>query len=202
MVVDEIKEEIEKLHIGRKLKELRLASRLILQDLSNRTGLSKSLISQIESETVSPPIATMIKLSKALGVNISYFFQQEASENPVVLVRKDESKVVDSRYFGRDKTGYYYESLAYKKSTKSMEPFLVEFRRKRLDKSSFLSHEGEEFVYLVEGLLEFRTEEEVYTLNPGDSLYFDSSTPHAYRSLDASNAKAIVVVYPKRQADQ
>jgi transcriptional regulator with XRE-family HTH domain len=201
-VPEDIKEDIERLHIGKKIRELRVASRLILQDLSDRTGLSKSLISQIESETVSPPIATLIKISKALGVNISYFFQETTSEEPVALIRKAESKVIDSRYFGRDRTGYYYEALAYKKATKSMEPFLVEFRRKKVEKSSFLSHEGEEFVHLMEGSLEFRTEKEVYTLDPGDSLYFDSSTPHAYRSLGKNNAKAIVVVYAKRQTDQ
>ena len=79
-----------------------------------------------------------------------------------------------------------------------MEPFLVEFRRSRVDKLAYLSHEGEEFIYLINGTLEFRTKKETLILNAGDSLYFDSSIPHAYRSLERKNSKALVVVYSKR----
>ncbi len=198
MVSDEIKHEIKKLHIGKKIRTLRKEAGLVLQDLSDRTGLSKPLLSQIEKEVVSPPIATLLKISKALHVNISYFFQNSEPEERIVLVRKDESKKVDSRSFGREESGYYYEALAYKKAKKSMEPFLVEFKRKRIDRLSFFSHEGEEFIYLLEGTLEFRTENQQYILHPGDSLYFDSSIPHAYRSLERKNAKALTVVYSSK----
>jgi transcriptional regulator with XRE-family HTH domain len=198
MVIEDIKHEVKKLHIGKKIRDLRKKAGLVLQDLSNRTGLSKSLLSQIEKEVVSPPIATLLKISKALGVNISFFFQNDDSEKRVILVRSNESKVIDSRYFGREESGYYYEALAYKKSKKYMEPFLVEFKRKRAEKLSYFSHEGEEFIYLLEGTLEFRTESEQYVLYPGDSLYFESFIPHAYRAMGRRNAKALTVVYPAR----
>ena len=198
LVIEDIKHEVKKLHIGKKIRDLRKKAGLVLQDLSNRTGLSKALLSQIEKEVVSPPIATLLKISKALGVNISFFFQNDDSEKRVTLVRSNESKVIDSRYFGREESGYYYEALAYKKSKKYMEPFLVEFKRKRAEKLSYFSHEGEEFIYLLEGTLEFRTETEQYVLYPGDSLYFESSIPHAYRAMGRRNAKALTVVYPAR----
>jgi len=198
MVIEDIKHEVKKLHIGRKIRDLRKKAGFVLQDLSDQTGLSKPLLSQIERGVVSPPIATLLKISKALGVNISFFFQNDDSEKRVILVRSNESKVIDSRYFGREESGYYYEALAYKKSKKYMEPFLVEFKRKRAEKLSYFSHEGEEFIYLLEGTLEFRTESEQYVLYPGDSLYFESSIPHAYRALERKNAKALTVVYPAR----
>jgi len=198
MVTDDTKHDVKKLHIGRKIRELRKKAGLVLQDLSDRTGLSKPLLSQVERGVVSPPIATLLKISKALSVNIGFFFQDNYLEEKVVLVRRDESKVIDSRYFGREESGYYYEALAYKKSKKNMEPFLVEFKRKKPEKLSYFSHEGEEFIYLLEGTLEFRTENEQYVLNPGDSLYFESSIPHAYRALERKNAKALTVVYPVR----
>jgi len=198
MVIEDIKHEVKKLHIGKKIRDLRKKAGFVLQDLSNRTGLSKSLLSQIEKEVVSPPIATLLKISKALGVNISFFFQNDDSEKRVILVRSNESKVIDSRYFGREESGYYYEALAYKKSKKYMEPFLVEFKRKRAEKLSYFSHDGEEFIYLLEGVLEFRTEDQQYVLYPGDSLYFESSIPHAYRALERKNARALTVVYPTR----
>ena len=198
MVSDDIKHEVRKLHIGRKIRELRKKAGLVLQDLSDRTGLSKPLLSQIEKEVVSPPIATLLKISKALSIDIGFFFQDNYPEEKVVLVKRDESKVMDSRYFGRDESGYYYEALAYKKSKKNMEPFLVEFKRKKVEKLSYFSHDGEEFIYLLEGTLEFRTENQQYVLYPGDSLYFESSIPHAYRALERKNARALTVVYPIR----
>jgi transcriptional regulator with XRE-family HTH domain len=198
MVSYDIKHEVKKLHIGKKIRELRKKAGLVLQNLSDRTGLSKPLLSQIEKEVVSPPIATLLKISKALNINISFFFQENTLEEKVVLVRKDESKVIDSRFFGREESGYYYEALAYKKSKKYMEPFLVEFKRKRVDQLSYFSHDGEEFIYLLEGNLEFRTEDQQYVLQPGDSLYFESSAPHAYRAMGRRNARALTVVYPSR----
>lgn len=196
--MDDIKHEVKKLHIGKKIRELRKKAGFILQDLSDLTGLSKPLLSQIEKEVISPPIATLLKISKALNVNISFFFQDGDREEKVVLVRRDESKVLDSRYYGREESGYYYEALAYKKSKKYMEPFLVEFKKKKVEKLSYFSHDGEEFIYLLEGVLEFRTEDQHYVLYPGDSLYFESSIPHAYRALERKNAKALTVVYPVR----
>lgn len=198
MVSDDIKHEVKKLHIGKKIRELRKKAGHVLQDLSDRTGFSKPLLSQIEKEVISPPIATLLKISRALNVSIGFFFQDSDPEEKVALVRKDESKVIDSRYFGREESGYYYEALAYKKSKKYMEPFLVEFKRKKIEKLSYFSHEGEEFIYLLEGALEFRTEEQQYLLYPGDSLYFESSIPHAYRAMGRRNAKALTVVYPVR----
>jgi transcriptional regulator with XRE-family HTH domain len=198
VVPDDIKHEVKSLHIGKKIRELRKKGGLVLQDLSDRTGLSKPLLSQIEKEVVSPPIATLLKISKALNTNISFFFQNDGPEEKVVVVRKDESKVIDSRYFGREESGYYYEALAFKKPKKYMEPFLVEFKRKRVDQLSYFSHDGEEFIYLLEGTLEFRTEGQQYILQPGDSLYFESSIPHAYRALERRNARALSVIYPAR----
>jgi quercetin dioxygenase-like cupin family protein len=74
----------------------------------------------------------------------------------------------------------------------------VEFKRKKAEKLSYFSHDGEEFIYLLEGVLEFRTENQQYILYPGDSLYFESSIPHAYRALERKNARALTVVYPVR----
>jgi transcriptional regulator with XRE-family HTH domain len=198
VVSDDIRHEVKNLHIGKKIRELRKKGGLVLQDLSDRSGLSKPLLSQIEKEIVSPPIATLLKISKALNTNISFFFQNDGPEEKIVVVRRDESKVIDSRYFGREESGYYYEALAFKKPKKYMEPFLVEFKRKKVDQLSYFSHDGEEFIYLLEGTLEFRTENQQYILRPGDSLYFESSIPHAYRALERKNAKALSVIYSAR----
>jgi quercetin dioxygenase-like cupin family protein len=78
-----------------------------------------------------------------------------------------------------------------------MEPFWIEFERKDEKDMSFLSHEGEEFIFVLEGSLEFRTKDEVHVLRAGDSVYFECDLPHSYRALGRKNAKAVAVVFSK-----
>jgi quercetin dioxygenase-like cupin family protein len=91
--------------------------------------------------------------------------------------------------------GYYYESLAYPKADKHMEPFHVQFEVKNKEDILFFNHKGEEFVFVLEGQVEFSYEDEIFTLNAGDSLYFDSNFPHAFRAAGKKNALAIDVIY-------
>jgi quercetin dioxygenase-like cupin family protein len=91
--------------------------------------------------------------------------------------------------------GYYYESLAYPKADKHMEPFQVQFEVKKKEDLLFFNHKGEEFVFVLEGQLEFNYEDETFMLEPGDSLYFDSSSPHAFRAVGKKTALAIDVIY-------
>ncbi len=189
-------EELKDLNLGQKIKTLRQRRGFSLQQMADQTNLSKPLLSQIESEVVAPPVATLLKISKALGVNIGYFFQAEESGKRAVIVRKDERKQVFRRiHEDASKVGYYYEALAYPKIDKHMEPFLVQFEVKREEDLLFFTHRGEEFVFVLEGQLEFHYEKETFLLESGDSLYFDSSQPHAFRALGRKNALAIDVIY-------
>jgi quercetin dioxygenase-like cupin family protein len=95
---------------------------------------------------------------------------------------------------GQD-AGYTYELLAFKKDDKHMEPFIVQFDLKERDEVPMQKHKGEEFLHVLEGTLEFFTEDEVIVLEKGDSVYFDSGIPHGYRGLGDTPPKALVVVY-------
>ena len=85
-----VKDEVAALNIGSKVRQLRKQRGLTLQEVSDLTGLSKPLLSQIENNIAAPPIGTLIKISTALGVKISHFFQDQSMTNRIVLVRKDE----------------------------------------------------------------------------------------------------------------
>ncbi len=191
------KEELKELNLGQKIKTLRQRKGISLEEMAQRTNLSQPLLSQIESEVVAPPVATLLKIARALNVNISYFFQAgEMEEKKAVIVRRNERKKVFRRiHEDPAKVGYYYESLAYPKVDRHMEPFQVEFEVKKREDLIFFNHPGEEFVFVLEGQLEFNYEDEVYLLEPGDSLYFDSSLPHAFRAVGRKNALAIDVIY-------
>jgi transcriptional regulator with XRE-family HTH domain len=192
----DVKEELKELNLGQKIKTLRQRKGLSLQQIAEKTNLSEPLLSQIEGEVVAPPVATLLKISKALNVNIGYFFQEEESGKRAVVVRKNERKQIFRRiHEDPSKVGYYYESLAYPKADKHMEPFQVKFEVKKKEDLLFFNHKGEEFLFVLEGQLEFNYENEIFTLEPGDSLYFDSGFPHAFRALGRKSALAIDVIY-------
>lgn len=188
--------DVMALEIGGKIKNLRLDKNYTLQDLSDKTGLSKPLISQIENNRVVPPVATLLKLSRALEVGMGYFFQDEDTKDRVVITRKNERRtVLRQHHTSKDEVGYSYFSLETKKARKHMEPFWVTFEVTDIQDMQFFSHEGEEFVYLSSGSLEFRTKDQVLRLDAGDTLYFESDISHSFRCLSDEPAQALIVVY-------
>jgi transcriptional regulator with XRE-family HTH domain len=189
---------VDALKIGRKIKELREKNRYTLQDLAAKTGLSKDILSQVEKDELVPPVATLLKLARALHVGMSYFFQDEVSSERIAVTRRQERVKVERRSHHQiGEVTYIYEALETKKGDKHMEPFLVEFPYQETSEMIFVRHEGEEFVHLLEGNLEFRSVDRVEVLEPGDSIYFDSDVHHSFRSLNEDAAKAIVVVWSK-----
>jgi len=190
-VVDEFK-------ISRKVRELRQKKHYTLQDLVTKTGLSKSVLTEIESGDVIPPVATLLKLAKALNVGMAYFFEDESVSKKISVTRSGERIRLERRpHHHEGEVDYIYESLETKKPEKHMEPLLVEFQPMEIADMVFVNHEGEEFLYVLEETLEFRTDDQMEVLNPGDSIYFESDINHSFRSLSDKSAKAIVVVWAK-----
>lgn len=194
-----VKDEVAALNLGKKIKELRTLREFTLQRVSDLTGLSKPLLSQIENNLAAPPIATLIKISTALGVKISYFFQDDSEEHRIVIVKKNERYGVEkvSQHDPPSQIGYRYKSLAYPMVDKHMEPFIAEIETRNEDALIYNTHKGEEFIFLLKGNLELRTNTQSYIIEPGDSIYFDSSIPHALRGVGGI-AKALVTIFTPR----
>jgi transcriptional regulator with XRE-family HTH domain len=95
--MEDIREEVKGLLIGLKIRRLRQERRMTLQNLAEATGLSKPLLSQIENEQVIPPLATLLRISKALKVGLQTFFQEQDGAEKCVLVRAGESRRMDWR---------------------------------------------------------------------------------------------------------
>ncbi len=189
--------DVKELNLGIKIRKLRQERRLTLQELSDLSGLSKPLLSQVENDQVTPPIATLLKIAKGLKVNINYFFEDDDERPKFVLQRSSQQKSSRRRTGNDSPEAYLYHSLAPGFRQKAMEPFLVEFELTLWDDRFFYSHEGEEFIYLLSGKLEFHYGEEIAILEPGDSIYYDSSEPHGYVSLGKEKAKAVAVLFSK-----
>jgi len=189
----DMKNELASLDIGTQVKNLRNRRTMTLKDLSVMTGLSKANLSQIENNLVTPPIATLLKISTALGVSIGHFFQKSGQDSSVVVVRKsDRYGVAKGPHISH--VGYQYEPLAYPKVDKNMEPFIVHMEEREASDIVYNNHRGEEFLFVLDGVLEFRCDDTLVRLSEGDSLYFDSSKPHGYRGINGA-AKTLVVIY-------
>jgi len=187
----EAREEALSLGIGKKIKELRKNRRMTLAQLGELSGLSVGLLSQVENDGVVPPIPTLLNVSKALGVKIETFFRESEEKSLVSVVKKTEQEPEKHRRPAG--VGYHYNALA-RRADKKMEPFLVEFEPRPRDDIRFFSHEGEEFIYVLEGMLEFQSGGESHILEVGDSIYFDTKRPHAVRGMDPGASRAIIVV--------
>lgn len=195
--MNNIKAEIRELRLGEKIRKRRQERRLTLQALADLTSLSKPLLSQIENDQVTPPLATLLKIAKGLRVGLHFFFEDEGDRRKYVLTRGEEGVSSQRRPKSDAPQGYRYRSLAPGIRQKHIEPFLVEFELKEWDNSCFYNHEGEEFLYILAGELEFHYGDEVMRLLPGDSIFYDSATPHGYFSIGEVKARAVAVLYAK-----
>jgi transcriptional regulator with XRE-family HTH domain len=190
--------DVKALKLGSKVRELRQNKHYTLQDVAAKTGLSKPFLSQIENDHVVPPVATLLKLARAFNVGLAHFFQDEAGTDRITITRRNERVRVEKRpHHRKGEVNYVYEALDTKKVNKQMEPFMVEFPLQETSEMVFMNHEGEEFLHVLEGRLEFRSVDRVEVLETGDSIYFESELSHSFRCIGEKPAKAIVVVLNK-----
>lgn len=192
----EIQSEVDALCLGSKIRKLRLRRSMTLQEVSDLTGLSKSLLSQIENETSVPPIPTLARIAKSLGVKIDHFFCNPTRRQRISVMRKnmwrEDPKLPHNR---PQHSGYRYTPLAQPTIIQHMEPFWVRFEPNMPSDLTYYQHPGEEFLYVQEGTLEFIAEGEKIKISAGDSLYFESSIPHVVRNRGHYPASAIAVLY-------
>mgnify|MGYP002640820252 CR=1 FL=1 len=181
-------------NVGERVKQVREERELTLTDISQRTGLDVAFLAQIENGSIAPPLGTVIKLAKALDLKMGYFISGE-EDRPYTIVRKNDRKVV-SRYSSKKGQyyGYGYESLAPHKKDRHMEPFLISLEPSKTDEERS-SHDGQEFIYVLEGAMEVRLGEEVHILEAGDSIYHDSTVPHLVKSHGSEVTRILAVLY-------
>jgi transcriptional regulator with XRE-family HTH domain len=191
----EEKKETREIPVGEKIKVLREQKGLSLKDVADQTGFSTALISQMENHLISPSLGTLIKLAKALEVKVGDFFG-ETHEEPFAIVRKDERKTI-SRFASKEgvKYGYGYESLGFEKKNRHMEPFIVTLEPATIKTSKTSTHEGEEFIYVLEGEMEVIFGDHRDVLYPGDCIYYDSTIPHRVQCHQEKVTRILAVLY-------
>jgi len=171
--------------IGLKLKELRKSMGMTVKRLVEETGLSAPLISRIENGLVMPSVPTLEMLSNVLKTDIGYFFQKNEGQEYVVSRKGHRSMGVSRR-------GYRAELLAEGMEECFMEPVIMTLKEK--DKEGevpLATHEGQEFIYVLEGKVELTLGIKKYSLTEGDAVYLKGSTPHKGTSLSKKPGKTL-----------
>lgn len=178
---------IEKLNLGGRIRDLRIQKNMTLNELAEKTGFSVALLSQIENNVVSPPISTLWRIAEALDVKIYYFFQDAPIEG--VVVRGGMGKPTARRETYPNLSFY---SLAFGFTNRKMDPYIVVFDNDEVDKIPH-AHEGEEFIYVLEGNVTIKLGSEIINLSAGDSIYYDSRVPHCVEGKRGTKFLAVVI---------
>ncbi len=192
--------EMDESAITKRLRELRKRNNLRLEQLAERTGLTKGYLSRIENSKHPPPISTLSRIASALGVDVTELFPKTGAtgqSEELAISRNNQRVQMDRR---GTPYGYIYEDLALDMKGKNMEPFLVTVGfDQKIDIQTDFRHQGEEFIYVIEGKMEFYFKGESYILEHGDSVYFDANIPHSGRSVGKKRAKILIVIYSYRR---
>ena len=179
---------------GSKLATLRNERHLSTSDLATRSGVPEDEIKAIESGLLSPSIAPLVKLSRALGERLGTFLDDAGGAGPIVCRGGQAAEVM--RAPGRvsaNMGAMSFYSLAKGKTGRSMEPFIVDLRPVAGSESSLSTHEGEEFIFVLQGDVDIRYGSETFRLTEGDSIYYDSIVPH--RVSSESRSRVLAVIY-------
>jgi len=176
----------EQTNVGGRIRELRNDKGLSLRAMAKRGGLSVNAISRIERGESSPTVSSLLRLAAVLGVHVADFFTT-GPESSTILVRRGE------RLWSRG-VGLLMESLGVGLPGQILEPFLMTIEAGSEEVQEPYVHPGEEFVYCIEGEVEYQVEDDWHRLEAGDSLLFLAKQPHRYRNISSDKAIVLLVL--------
>lgn len=178
--------------IGKRIRLLREEKGLSVKELSKLTGFDIEFLASIENNEVQPQLGTLIKLSKALDSAFTRLVSG-VGENLYSITRKAEQKAVSRSTSRKGKKQIYtYKSLAPEVKGRHMEALIVQLEEAPEESTSV--HDGEEFIYVISGVAFLKIGEDSFELNPGDSVYYLSTTPHLI-SAKTGTATILAVIY-------
>ena len=178
--------------IGERVRTLRLKKKMGLVELGKHTGLSPALLSKIERDRLFPTLPTLLRIALVFGVGLEFFFSGAREKPLVVVVRRKERVRLPDRPGSADVV-YRFESLDFPATERRFNSYLAEFFPAAPDKLRLHQHPGVEFIYVVQGTLSVHLGGDEHLLEQGDSMYFDATSPHAYRRSRGRTCRAVVV---------
>lgn len=185
-------------YLGNTIREIRLNHGLTIADVANLAGISRGMLSKIENAQTATSLETLSRLAQALGVSLATLFRSyDVRSGSAQLVKDGEGMEVVRR---GTKRGHTYHLLAYDQGPKkTFEPFLITINHES-ETFPIFEHPGTEFIYMLEGCIEYRHGQNTYVLNPGDALTFEGDIPHGPEKLLKCPIRFLsVLMYPESQ---
>jgi quercetin dioxygenase-like cupin family protein/DNA-binding XRE family transcriptional regulator len=190
------------MNVSRRIQKMREVQEMTVDQVAELTGISADYIRQIEANQETPSIGAVVKISRALGTRMGQLLHSTGAAGSDIfsICRAGEAQEAErsTGASGKLNQGYSYMSLLTPDVRgHGMEPFLVTFDPKSADTVEPTVHEGEEFIYVLSGSIELVYSDKSYLLGPGDSLYIDSSKPHAVRASGDEPPTVVAIVYQR-----
>lgn len=182
-------------YLGNTLREIRLKHGLTIADVATLANISRGMLSKIENAQTATSLETLSRLAQALGVSLATLFKSyDVPSGSAQLVPKGEGMEVVRR---GTKRGHTYHLLSYGQGpTKTFEPFLITIDHES-ETFPIFEHPGTEFIYMLEGSIEYRHGQHTYVLNPGDALTFDGEVPHGPEKMIQCPIRFLsILMYP------
>jgi transcriptional regulator with XRE-family HTH domain len=183
-------------NIGKKIKEFREFRKITREHFAVKANLDVVQLEEIEENGTVPSLGHLIKISRAFGVRIGTFLDDVDNIGPAV-VKAGEAQAALS-FSTKDESSrehLNFFSLAQAKAGRHMEPFIVEIEPASESDYKLSSHEGEEFIFVLEGNVEINYGKEIYLLEKGDTIYLDSIVAHNVHAGANQGAKILAVIY-------
>ena len=182
--------------VGEKIRQLRESKNISIEELARESQISVELVERLESGALIPSLSPLLKIAKVLNVRLGTFLDDAPQTGPVVIKSGKSENVM--RFSGensnlKNSTLDFY-SLASGKTDRHMEPFLIDVHPPETENYQLSSHEGEEFIFVMNGEIEVLYGKETYLVSEGDSIYYDSVVPHDLHA-HGDDAKILAVVY-------
>ena len=180
--------------LGERLRHLRGSHGMSMRALAQASGLSANALSMIERGLTSPSVSTLYKLAEALAVPVTAFFGEEQERQQVIFLKAREGTHVP---FERG----IWEGRGGERFVGRVEPFVLSLDVGATSGSLPMAHTGHEFVFCLQGSIEYRVEERTYLLNSGDSLLFAAHLTHSWRNAGRTTANLLVVLSSFEETD-
>jgi transcriptional regulator with XRE-family HTH domain len=183
-------------NIGKKIRQIREMKEISREELAERTNLNTEQIERIEDKEVVPSLGPLIKIARTLGVRLGTFLDDQQNLGPVIKrANKKEEGESFSNKNSEARAHLDFFPMASDKTGRHMEPLLVDIEPSNRTDYMLSSHEGEEFIYVLEGTIEINYGKDTYRLEKGDSIYYDSIVSHNVHAGDDQTAKILAVIY-------
>ena len=181
--------------IGRRLAEIRKMQNISLEQFARITGIPQGKLREIEEQKILPDLGTIVKLSKALRIGTSFLLGEESGYSYSVVRKKERQKISRVSTGSAERPNYQYQSLSHGVRDKHMETFVITLSP-GAGSPELSSHDGEEFLVVMEGSIKVILGDKEEFLNEGDSIYYHATVPHnVLNAAGRDNAVIMAVLY-------